>query len=89
MEIDWNELDPSDLPPDLQEIRDALGDNAVHYLIEYWGGTSLYIPSLARLQQAMRDRAILKAFDGTNEAEIVRRFGVSRRSLRRLTRGDD
>lgn len=84
MEIRWEEIQTTDLPDDLAEIRNALGDDVIRYLIEFWGGTSIYVPSLARLKIAIRDRAILQEYDGTNEAEIVRAYGVSRRSLRRL-----
>ncbi|MPS27570.1 MAG: hypothetical protein E2576_11055 [Alcaligenaceae bacterium] len=46
-----------------------------------YGGDRLYVPVLRKEQ---RNAAILQAFDGTNRAEICRRFGISQSTLYKI-----
>ncbi len=86
MEIDWNALDPQQLPEDLREIAMDCGLDVARYLVETWGGTMLYVPTLYNLKKQRRDRLILDAFDGRNAGELAAAMGVSRRYVAKLVR---
>lgn len=77
----WDALTrPEDLPDsDLREIARELGMDAVRYLVTSWGGTQIYIPTeQSVLRPAIRE-TIRREWNGRNEAELARRFGLSRR----------
>ena len=86
MEIDWKALDPQQLPEDLREIAMDCGLDVARYLVETWGGTMLYVPTLYNLKKQRRDRLILNAFDGSNAGELAAAMGVSRRYVAKLVR---
>jgi Mor family transcriptional regulator len=81
MNINWSELEADDLPSDLEEIANDMGIDFARYLVESWGGSNLYIPTLSRLRRARRDRLIAHYYDGTNEGDIARSLGMSRRQV--------
>ena len=86
MHIDWNELNPTDLPGDLGEIANDCDMEIAKYLVEMWGGAMIYIPTLSKLKKSRRDQLILRDFDGNNAGRIASKYGVSRRYVAKLVR---
>lgn len=84
--IDWNAVTRDDLPEMLREIADAQGMSVVKYLVETFGGTTLYVPSLASLRQVFRKQQILALQGKRDVRQIARRFGVSGRHVRKVFR---
>ena len=82
MEVNWNDVRPDDLPLELREIRDDLGMEVVQYLVECWGGASIYVPSLRRLRLNQLTDRVRREYDGSNEAHLARKYRVSRRVIR-------
>ena len=66
-----------DLPPDFQDLAEAIGFEATIKLIESRGGEGLYIPKPEKVLRAARDRAIRREFDGTNHRELARKYGLT------------
>lgn len=47
----------------------------------YFGGVSFYLPHNEKMNKHMRNIRIYKAFDGTNVAELSKRFNVSQQTV--------
>ena len=75
--FDKHEIRMEDLSPELQDVAETIGFEATLKLIESRGGEGLYIPKAEKVMRAARDRAIRKAFDGTNHRELARKFGLT------------
>ncbi len=86
MEINWNELTPTDLPGDLGEIAADCNMEFARYLVEMWGGAMIYIPTLSKLKKAKRDQLILRDYNGANVGKLASTFGVSRRYVNKVVR---
>ena len=82
MSTNWNGIRERDLPTDLRTIYKKFGADVVAFLIDEFGGGSLYVPSMRSYRARVRDELIAKEFDGTNIASLARKFGVSRRYVR-------
>lgn len=66
---------------DLDEIAAHLGEDAVHELIEMFGGSQIYIPAIDSLRKHYAWHVIRREFDGTNAGELAARLQVSRRHV--------
>ena len=86
MQIDWEDLEPEQLPGDLREIATDCGLEVARYLVETWGGAMIYVPTLFSLKKEYRDRAIICEYNGNNTGTLAARMGVSRRYITRLVR---
>lgn len=83
----WDELEPDDMPGDLQEIAKDRGMEEARYFLEKWGGILLYFPALSTVQKQWRDARILDEFEGDNAGELATQYGVTRRYVYDLIRG--
>jgi Mor family transcriptional regulator len=61
-----------------ESIANDWARQLVDYLRERLGAQEIYIPCPSRPK---RDAAIVREFDGTNAADLMRRYGISRRRL--------
>ena len=86
MQIDWTIVDIEKLPAQFQEIAEDVGIDIVRYLIENWGGTVLYVPTLSKLASEMLRDKIRSEFDGSNERELARKYSLSRMKIRQALR---
>ena len=77
----WQGLTPEDLDGDLAEIARALGMEAARYLVESWGGLQIYVNAERSLLRPHIRKAIRQAWNGRNESELARLYGVSRRDV--------
>lgn len=84
MQIDWTVIDKHDLPEPLREMACDVGLETVKFLVERWGGTVFYVPTLSKLVRRHIDDSIRKLYDGANEVELAREFGVTRSRVRRV-----
>jgi Mor family transcriptional regulator len=78
------EINQDDLPPDLQQIADLLGMDAVLRLCAQFGGEQIYIHKLAELAKASRDRDIVAAFNGRNHLELARKYNLTSKRIRQI-----
>ena len=73
-----------DVPEKYMPLVEVMGFDAFMATCSAYGGGQLYIPSLAILRNAARDRAIREQFDGGNYKELASRFFLCERYIRRI-----
>ncbi len=73
-----------DLTEEQRSIAEVVGLDAYRLLVEQLGGQSIYIAKLDTLQRGIRDKEILVAFDGSNYAELARRYNLTERAVRKI-----
>ena len=74
------------LPEIYRELVAVVGLEGSLRLARYLGGTHQYFPKFERIQLAGRNRAIRAEFDGRNQRELARKFGLSTRQVREILR---
>ena len=89
MQLNWNDMRPDELPGDLGEIATDIGLEAAQYLVEVWGGSMIYVPTLSKLKKEHRDRMIVVEYNGGNVGTLAVRLGVSRRYVRKVLKEND
>lgn len=72
-----SELDLSRGGP-ITEIAEDRPDLAA-YLVDEWGGMYLYVPKPESVGRPAVERSIADRYDGENEGELTREYGVSRK----------
>lgn len=68
------------------EIAQLIGMQAFRELVFRYGGCNLYIPEARKLILPVRDEMILREFNGSNRTQLARKWGVSERHMRNLTK---
>ena len=76
------EIDDEDIPEITRTLVDLIGYDETLRIIAYFGGQSLYVPKWERAFKAIRDRRILREFDGFNHKQLARQYGVSESTIR-------
>jgi len=69
-----------------EDIIQTLGFEAVKKLSEKFGGMSIYIPQLKRLMKDVIYPQIAEEFDGGNARRLAVKYGVSERTVYRITK---
>lgn len=62
-----------------ERYASQIAEDILQGLQERYGGDDLYIPK--SVSRAVRDAAVLDAFDGRNRDEVCRKFGISVRTF--------
>ena len=76
------DIDDEDIPEITRTLVDLIGYDETLRIIAYFGGQSLYVPKWERAFKAIRDRRILREFDGFNHKQLARQYGVSESTIR-------
>ena len=69
-----------------RDMAELIGLEAYLRLAEVYGGTTPYIALPGSISIPARNRVINEEYDGTNAAEIARRWGISERHVREITK---
>lgn len=80
--------DLNQLEGNTRELIDVVGFHNALKLIEYFGGTAIYIPKWERAFKILRNRRIVAEFDGFNTRELARRYRVSESTVRNIVLGE-
>ncbi|MEG2649200.1 MAG: Mor transcription activator family protein [Anaerovoracaceae bacterium] len=75
-----------DVPEGCRDLVEVFGMDVFISLIEYCGGSSLYLPSKGAVVKKARNRVIREEFDGGNFRELSVRFGISDMQVRKIVR---
>ena len=67
-----------------REYAEMIGVENLIRLSEAYGGTSIYIP---KIDDMLKNAAIIREFDGGNIKQLARKYGVSERTVYRLVKG--
>ena len=66
-----------DVPQGCKDLVEIFGMDTFISLVEYCGGSNVYIPSKGAIVKKARNRIMREVFDGGNYREIANRFGIS------------
>ena len=58
------------------------------YIVRHWGGERPYVISFRRWQIERRNEWIKRHFNGRNQEDLCRQWGISERTLRRVVNGE-
>lgn len=75
--------------PAHQELAQIIGMEAFRKLVLTYGGSDPYIPQASELVRPIRDSLILREYNGENERALARKWGMSERRIRELTKEKD
>jgi hypothetical protein len=78
--------EPEGLPDIYRELADVVGLEATLVLARYLGGTHQYFPCYDRIELAERNRRIRAEFNGRNQRELAKGFGLTTRQVREILR---
>ena len=73
-----------DVPQGCKDLVEVFGMDTFINLVEYCGGSNVYIPSKGAIAKKARNRIIKDEFDGGNYREIASRFGISEVAVRQI-----
>lgn len=68
------------------QMAEAIGMEAFRKLVLAFGGTDPYIPKAESLILPVRNILINREYDGTNEFQLSRKWGVSERYIREIAK---
>ncbi len=75
-----------DVPQGCKDLVDIFGMEFFISLVEYCGGSNVYIPSKGAIVKKARNRIIREEFNGGNYREVANRFGISEVQVRQIVR---
>lgn len=78
------EIQLSDLQGDQRELAEIIGIEAYLQLVKIYGGTTIYIAKMDKLQNIKRDAEIAKAFNGYNYRSLAYKYRLSERTVREI-----
>jgi len=82
--VRWPE--PEGLPEIYRELVGIVGLETAMRLARYLGGTHQYFPKFERITLGERNRRIRAEFDGRNQRELAKRYGIGTRQVREVLR---
>jgi Mor family transcriptional regulator len=81
--MDINKLISLDqLRDDQRELAEVIGLEAYKKLINYYGGSLLYVQKVDSVLKDTRDKELNEKFDGANYKELAREYGISEMTIR-------
>ena len=67
-----------DIPSSLQNIFEIVGAEKFLEIIGVYSGTMVYFPTNKTLKKGMRNRDIIRRYNGFNAFELAREYEISR-----------
>lgn len=83
------QLTMDDLHGNDRDMAEVIGLDAYIKLSEVYGGTTPYIAVSEKLEYRVAKRLATEEYDGTNAAQLARRYGMSERYVQRLVAAKD
>lgn len=68
------------------ELVDIFGIDMVMEIVDYCGGSCIYLPSKSGVFKNARNRVIKEKFNGGNYKELAREFGISDIQVRKIVK---
>ena len=72
------------IPSDIEWLNEIVGDRVLEQIIDYAGGTQIYIPKRRTIERPMRERAILAEYNGSNTKYLARKYDITERTVRKI-----
>ena len=73
-------LTDKDIPSRYKELVDNIGLDGFRYLVQIYGGTLFYVPTIDMVNRLYRNRKIRESFRGDYN-ETAKKFGMSRTQI--------
>ncbi|MDE6520395.1 MAG: DNA-binding protein [Ruminococcus sp.] len=67
-----------------REIAEVIGIEAYRKLVDYYGGSRIYIEKSDTITRPDRNDEIRKKFDGGNYKQLAREYELSEETIRRI-----
>lgn len=72
----------------IQDLLEAVNAETVYYLMQHFGGLTIFIPKIDKLQASERNENIKKDyFSGLTYSQLCKKYGLSDRRLRSIING--
>ena len=75
-----------DVPDGSRDLVEIFGMDTFMELVDYCGGSNVYIPSKSAIVKKARIRVIKEEFDGGNFRELSCKFGISDIQVRKIVK---
>ena len=75
-----------DVPDGSRDLVEIFGMDMFMELVDYCGGSNVYIPSKGAIVKKARNRVIKEEFDGGNFRELSSKFGISDIQVRKIVK---
>lgn len=75
-------IDKEDIREDFWPLIDGIGVESFMYLVDMYGGTSMYIPKSQSIFRNKRDEKIRAEFDGYNYKALADKYNLTTRYVR-------
>lgn len=82
--VDIDSIKLSDLQRDQRELAEVIGIEAYLKLVKIYGGTTIYIAKMDKLQNIKRDAEIVKNFNGYNYKQLAHKHHLAERTVREI-----
>ena len=76
----------SDLPEQFTNIATKIGLENTKELFKEFGGTSVYFPTIKKVNKLARDREIVSNFNGFNTKELALKYDMSENNIKVIIR---
>lgn len=80
-------IEISDIPENLHNMLDIVGEDAFVEISKLYGGDVVYVPTYKSIIRASRNREIVRKFDGFNASKLAREYSISLNHLKRILSG--
>ena len=82
--MDRSDIQLSDLQGEQKELARITGLDVYLKLVEYYGGTTIYVAKADRLINLKRDNEILRKYNGFNAQALAKEYNLSDRTIREI-----
>ena len=88
MSSELSNFDVSKLSEDQKDIVECIGVESYYKLMQYYGGSSIYIPRPSVVDKQMRNKMIVEEFNkGASYKELALKYGLTTIWIRNIVDG--
>lgn len=80
--IDYKDIRKEDIPRNLHQLVEIVGIEKTVDIIQAFGGSRIWISALDSVERLQRYRKIREEYNGTNQAEMAKKYGIPERTFR-------
>ena len=78
------EITKDDIPYQLHQLLDIIGQDKFLQVCKMYGGTAIYIPMYKTIIIGPRNKELIKNFNGKNINELSVKYDMSKENTRRI-----
>lgn len=81
------ENDIADLNEECQQLIELVGLDVFKKLVREHNGRSIYIPQRRNIESSLRNKKIIRDFDGSNYKELAGKYDLTETWIRKIVAG--